>query len=231
MSQHLTEEEQIASMKQWWDHNGKSALIAVAIGVSGYFGWGAYQDQQRANAEAAGAEYQQLVAAVSADQGLSDEQKATANHLLTVLQEEHGSSLYAAQGALLVAKLAVMDNKLSAAAEHLQWVLDGSSDTPIKLLAAARLARVKLAQEQYDDVMSIAADKDSGVFKSTYAEIRADAQLAQGNTSAARAEYQLALENLLPEEASRGGLLQMKLDDLQTVFTISTEDVTDEVSE
>ena len=229
MADHLTDEEQIESMKRWWDDNGKSTLVGIALAVTGYFGWGAYQDGQQSAAEAAASSYEAFMQSInSAPQGQtpSAEQQATAKHLAKGLKAEHGSSLYAAQAALFMAQQAVNANDLERAATELQWVLDSGVETPLALLTRARLARVQLAQQAFDTALTTASDTDSGVFKSSFAEIRGDVLFAKAGAqseasagavdiAAARAAYQLALDNLLQEEASRGELLQMKIDNLQ----------------
>jgi len=229
VAEHLTEEEQIESMKRWWDDNGKSTLVGIALAVTGYFGWGAYQDNQQAAAEAAASSYQALMQSLnSAPQGraLSADQQATAQHLAKGLKAEHGSSLYAAQAALFMAQQAVKADDLERAAAELQWILDSGVAQPLALLTRARLARVQLGLQAFDKALATASDADSGVFKSAFAEIRGDVLLAKAGTQsdagvgavdvvAARAAYQMALDNLQQEEAARGELLQMKIDDLQ----------------
>lgn len=229
MAEHLTEEEQIESMKRWWDDNGKSTLVGIALAVTGYFGWGAYQDSQQSAAEAAASSYEALMQSInSAPQGQSPsaEQQATAQHLAKGLKAEHGGSLYAAQAALFMAQQAVNANDLERAVTELQWVLNSDVEQSLALLTRARLARVQLALQAFDEALATVSDVDSGVFKSSFAEIRGDALLAKAGTQseasagavdivAARAAYQVALDNLQPEEASRGELLQMKIDNLQ----------------
>lgn len=238
MAEHLTEEEQIESMKRWWDDNGKSTLVGIALAVTGYFGWGAYEDKQQAAAEAAASSYQSLMQSLNSapeGQALSADQQATAQHLAKALKAEHGSSLYAAQAALFMAKQAVNADDLETAATELQWVLDSNVEQPLLLLSRARLARVQLAQQAFDAALATASDVDSGAFKSAFAEIRGDVLLAKAAaqsetsvdntaTAAARAAYQIALDNLQQEEASRGGLLQMKIDNLLSAPIVTVAD-------
>jgi len=99
-----------------------------------------------------------------------------------------------------------------------------------------RLARVQLAQLAFDAALMTASDADSGVFKSAFAEVRGDALLARAGAQsdasagtvdvlAARAAYQVALDNLQQEDASRGALLQMKIDNLQPAPVIAAAPV------
>ena len=219
MTAHLTEEEQLDALKRWWKENGKSTVIGAALAVAGYLGWGAWQDQQQLQAEAASATYQALVQAVGVEQGqaLSDDTQATIKHLAGELKADHSGNLYAAQAALYLAKLAVEDNDLDAAAAELQWVLDQKGDTSLELLARSRLARVQLAQSKYDEALALIPETMSDSFKSNFAETRGDILLAKGDTEGARGAYQLAIDSLIPELETRRPLLQMKVSDLQAV--------------
>lgn len=233
MSEHLTEEEQLEALKRWWDENGKSTVIGVVLAVAGYFGWEGYQAQQQNAAEAASLNYQNLVEAMQAQIGSqaapSEEQQATARHLAKILKEEHPSSLYAAQAALFMAQQAQQQGDLDKAAEELQWILEAGVERPLELLVTSRLARIQFAQQNYDGAIATAADADSGVFKAAFAEIRGDALLAKGDAQAARAAYQMAINNLQSADRSRQVFLEMKLNDIQVSapLAINAEPVTD----
>ncbi len=209
MSDHLTEEEQLEALKRWWKENGKFIVLAVVVAVGGYFGWGAWQDQQRAQAEAASAQYEQLLNSLRApDQELPAE----------VVQElKQGSGLYAYNAALIKARTAVEKGDLDAAAKELQWVLDESPEAPVAQLTHLRLARVLAAQGSHQAALAeLQRTEPSESFASEYAEVRGDILLAQGNTDEARSAYQFALENLTSPQQNRAGLLQMKIDNLKT---------------
>ncbi|NIB43958.1 tetratricopeptide repeat protein [Pseudomaricurvus alkylphenolicus] len=218
MTAHLTEEEQLEALKRWWAENGKSTVFGVILAVGGYLGWEGWQDHQRTQAETASASYQNLVEALAIDPAseLTEEQTATVNHLAEALKSDHANSLYASQAALFLARLAVERDDLEGAAAELQWVLDQKPDAALDKLTRSRLARVKMDLKQYDQALALVADKDSGVFKAIFAEIRGDALLAKGDSGQARAAYQLALDNLTEESQGRSQLLQMKINDLKT---------------
>lgn len=226
MTEHLSEEEQLEALKRWWAENGKSTLIGVVLAVSGYLGWEGWQDKQLADAQAASASYNELVEAMQHEPGqpLGQEQATTANHLASELKEHYPSNLYASQAALFKAKLAVEAGDLDAAAAELQWVIERNVDDALTLLTRSRLARVQFDQGDYASALVTVADENSGTFKATFAEIRGDVLLAQGNQAQARAAYQLALENLVSEQARRGALLEMKISDLQNPVVSSSTD-------
>lgn len=218
MAEHLTEEEQIEALKRWWAENGTSTVVGVVLAVSGYFGWEFWKDSQQESAEAASASYQTLMDAVVVEPGqlLSEEKSTTANHLADELKSQHASSLYASQAALFKAKLAVEAQDLKTAAAELQWVIDRNVEPALTLLTRSRLARVQIDLGEYEQALATVTDANSGSFKALFAEIRGDILLAQEKTSEARAAYQLALDNLITEQASRRPLLEIKISDLQT---------------
>lgn len=225
MTAHLTEEEQLEALKRWWNENGKSTIAAVVLAVGGYFGWESWQTSQQQQAEAASALYQDLLEAaiVEPGQSLDDATEATANHLAATLKDSHSSSLYAAQAALILAKLSVDDGRLDEAAVELEWVLDQKPALELRLLAQLRLARVAIAQQDYDKALSLLAATDGvelASYSSSYAEVRGDAYLLQGQTDQARNEYQSALAQL-EAGSSRRQILEMKLNDIQPVAEVA----------
>ena len=42
-----TEEEQVEAIKRWWQENGKSTVLGVAIAMAAVFGWRGWNDYQR----------------------------------------------------------------------------------------------------------------------------------------------------------------------------------------
>lgn len=216
MSVHLSEEEQLENLKRWWKDYGKSIVIAVIVAVAGYFAFTAWQNQQREQREAASQLYQDLVEVVTkqSGQGLSDEDKATANHLAQQLKDRDEASLYAHNAAFFLAKLAVMEGNLDTAAAELRWILANKPEVATEQLARLRLARVLTAQEAYDEAEKLLATP-ADAFKSEYAEANADIQKARGNVDAARAGYEQALADADPQLQERIMLLQLKRDDLK----------------
>ncbi|TQV85725.1 tetratricopeptide repeat protein [Exilibacterium tricleocarpae] len=217
MADHLTEEEQLETLKRWWKENGKSTIAGVVLAVAGYFGWEAWQTQQRDQAESSAALYEQLVEvlAVEPGQSLSEEQRANATHFVQQLQDGDPGSLYAKNAALMVAKLSAENDDLEQAAIHLRWILDNRPSDGISLVARVRLSRVLLAQAQLDEALALVEGETDPSFTAVYAEARGDVLVAMERVADARAAYQLALDRLLPGQSNRRPILQMKLDDLQ----------------
>lgn len=215
MAQHLTEEEQIETLKRWWAENGRSVIVGIILAVGGYFGWQAWQNQQQVAKEEASVLYQELADVVAAEM-LSEGDRTKAESIAEELKADYGKFLYAADGALLMAGVAVRHGDLELAEQHLRWVMGRDFGEELNLLARLRLAKVLHGQGEYQQGMSLLAEiSDSGAFTAAFAELRGDLLIAQNQPAEARAAYQTALEQLLPDQSARRDIIQMKLDDIQ----------------
>jgi len=218
VSDHLTEEEQLETMKRWWKENGKWIVTAVVLGVGGYFSWGAWQDQQAAKAQAGSALYTELLETLEVEEGaaLAEDGRSHAEQLVEQLKAEHSGSAYGINAALLRARWAVSDNELDTAAEELRWVLEQRPKSAVEQLTRLRLARVLAAQDDAQGALNVLEKKSpASSMVSEFAEVRGDILLKQGDTEGAREAYESALSAVDEQDQNRFMLLQMKLDDLQ----------------
>lgn len=217
MSVHLSEEEQIESLKRWWKDYGKTIIISALVAVGAYFAWNAWQDQQRNKAEMASATYEELLKAVSVEPGqtLGDAERATAEHLAAELKAGNSTSLYAHNAAFFLAKIAVNQGELDKAVSELRWVLSNKPELATEQLANLRLARVLLAQQSYDEALALVQNPPASSFASEYAEVQGDVLKAKGDLDAARTAYEKALSSTTSQQQERFMVLQMKLDDLK----------------
>lgn len=224
MSVHLTEEEQIETLKRWWKDYGKFVIAVVVLGVAAYLGWNSWKDNQRIKAEKASATYEQLVNIINQEAGkpLSDTDRAMATQKANELKS-NSKSLYAHTAAFFLAKLAVEDNKLDQAVTELQWVLSTKPDVATEQITRLRLARVLTAKQSYDDALSQLAQEPAAALTADYAEARGDIYKLQGNLDKARASYESALAASNPQQQERYMLLQMKVDDLKLLNTAPAE--------
>lgn len=217
MSVHLSEEEQLEVLKRWWKDYGRTVTLAVLVAVIGYFGYTTWQDQKLQKAEKASEVYEQLLKLANAEPGkiLTDSDKATIAHLAGELKDGNSQSMYAHSAAFFLAKLAVDDNKLDAAADELKWVLSAKPEVATEQLARLRLARVLTAQKAYADALAQLSPEPANAFTSEYAEARGDILKLQGDLDAARTAFEKALAATDPQQQERYMLLQMKVDDLK----------------
>lgn len=215
MADHLTEEEQIESLKRWWKENGTGIVSGIVLALVGYFGWQWWQGNERNNAEAASNLYQSFEEAVSANQGNPENrQLTTAQSLARDLKDNYAKRIYATQASLQLAALAAKKNDLESAAKELQWVVDNSRDDALKFVAKRRLATVKAARGETKEALALLDGSVPPAFAALYAETRGDILLQQGDKEAARAAYQQARAQLLPEQSSGAQLLELKIESL-----------------
>ena len=215
MSEELrTEEEQVEAIKNWWNENGKSLLVTIAVVLAGYFGWNGYQDNKVAQGEAASNLYQQLVNQATKPLALQTEaDKAEIEVIATQIKEEFSGSLYAQFSGLYLAKFAIEANDFDTAAAELQALVDTADKGPVAYLAQVRLARVLIQQEKYDEALALVQTTPEASFTAQYEEVKGDALFAKGDLSTASDAYQAART----AAASLGintEVLQRKIDDL-----------------
>lgn len=206
----MTEEEQIAQIKDWWQRNGKPLLTGGALALVLVFGWQAWQQYQNNQAYGASALYQQLLETSLTSTGEPDIGKVT--ELAGKLKSEFGGSHYAQYASLFVAKLAVENDKLDDAVAELKPLLDKPADATIEELARQRLARVLAAQGKAEEGLKLLDGKADKAWQASREETKGDLLVQLGRSDEAHAAYLKAKESLA-DDAAVGGL-QMKLDDL-----------------
>jgi len=206
-----TEEEQVEALKRWWQANGKSLILTIAVSVGGVLSWNAYQDNQINQAETASVYFQQLMNSAPAGQ-LSESEIAQVRYNSGLLKAEFGSSTYAQFAALMVARVEIQEGDLAAAAAELQWVLKQQGDEEVHALAAIRLAKVLGAQNQHDEALALLIDGDDA-WQLGRLETRGDLLVAQGDLDAAREAYTEA-SSLAVASGTSNPLLDLKLDNL-----------------
>lgn len=200
-----TEEEQLEALKRWWKENGTSTILGVAIGIAAIVGWNYWQVHKKDQANQASAVYEQLLKAAETDQ------KDSVEKLVKRLQEQFGSSNYAAYGSLFLAKTKVQQGDLPAAKEILKKIADGK-DKELSHVAKIRLVKLMLASGEYEQGLQVINGVDQAAaakFSDNYDELVGDLYVALDRLDEARTAYQKALKN-----GYQSPLLQLKIDDL-----------------
>jgi predicted negative regulator of RcsB-dependent stress response len=194
MSEELrTEEEQVEAIKNWWNENGKSLIVTIVVILGGYFGWNGYQDNLRADGEAASSIYQQLVN--KSTKPLTEQTEADKTEMEAVaaqLKSEFPGTLYAQFSSLYLAKFAIESNNFEGAAAELQSLVDAGEKTPVTYLAQVRLARVFIQLEKLDEALALVSMIPEPSFAVQYEETKGDVLFAKGDLAAALMSYQTA---------------------------------------
>lgn len=202
-----TAEQELEALKSWWEENGRTLVVGVALGLAGVFGWTWWQDHTRARAEEASVIYQQLTEDAAANR--HEEVRAQAAAII----ETHPKSGYAALAALLAAKSAYEENDLERARQQLAWVIDNSQSDSFKNVARLRLARVLIQENKLDEAMTTVDSVKDEAFSASASETRGDILLEKGDSEGARNAYLEALGAIYVSGTTRARV-QMKLDDL-----------------
>ena len=205
MAYDLEEQEQIASIKAWWNQYGNLLTWLLIIAMAGYAAWSGWQYYQRNQSAQAALLYEELQKAVTAKDNVKVLRAAGD------MEEKFGRTAYAQMGALAAAKSAFDANDLKAAKIHLQWVVMNGIDEEYKAIAKIRLAGALLDEKAYDEAAKQLAGDFPVQFATAVADRKGDILVAQGKLEEARTAYQLALDKTDQKNPGRQ-LIQLKLD-------------------
>ncbi|MBN7796147.1 tetratricopeptide repeat protein [Parahaliea mediterranea] len=208
METYRSEEEQVEALKRWWDENGRSTVIGIALALVGVFGWQGWQEYSQGQRDAASDIYQQLLQAAGGA-AQSPAQQGVAERLAQRLKDEYAGSTYAQFAGLQLARLAVADGDLEQAESELRAVLaDASSGGDVALVARQRLARVVAARGETDAALALLDVSGSHPYQASYALARGDILFGEGRRADALGAYQLArqLESESPGQLNLASL-------------------------
>lgn len=213
MADHIAEDEQLEAFKRWWRENGLPIGLAVVLGLGGWFGWQHWQNSRLEKSSAGSLVYLKMIEPLAGKslEELTEEQLSEIGESARQLKDEHGGRQYGALAGLMLAKLAVAQDDFDTASTELEWVMNASSDDALADLARLRLVRVLSAAERYDEALELAEGKAADALVAGLAEARGDIYFLRGDTVAARAAYQSALDNLTQQDAMLKPLLEIKL--------------------
>ncbi|HAT30530.1 MAG TPA: hypothetical protein DCW29_06645 [Janthinobacterium sp.] len=186
MAYDLEEQEQLASLKAWWNQYGNLTswvLIAAMGSYSAWTGWNYYQRQQSTQASQLYGELENALVA---------KDNAKVQRAAGDMEARFGRTAYAPMSALGAAKSAFDGKDLAAAKTQLQWAAEHGDDE-IKAIAKLRLAGVLLDEKAYDAALSALAGEMPTQFAGAAADRKGDILTAQNKLPEARAAYLAAL--------------------------------------
>lgn len=203
----LEEQEQIDSLKSWWNTHGNlvsGVVLAVAVAAAGWQGWNWYQRGQAAQAAGVFAAFEQAVQV-----GDAAKIKGAAGELT----EKFPGTSYAALAAMVAGKQSVESGDLKTARLQLGWVVEHGKDE-LRDLARLRLAAVLLDDKAYDEALKQVEAAHAEAFDARYLDLKGDILLAQGKKAEARTAYKAAQAKLPAAGNVAGEILQQKIDNL-----------------
>ena len=186
----LEEQEQLEALKAFWKKWGNLiswGTTVVLLAYASWMGWNWWQRDQGAKASAL---YEQLSTQVEA----GDIDKA--NAAFATLKERFPSTVAAAQGALLQAKLQHEKKNDEGARATLTWVAQNAGDVLYQDLARLRLAALQIDAKQLDEAGKTLDAVKSADFAALVADRRGDLAVLQSKNDVAKAEYLKAYQGL-----------------------------------
>lgn len=207
MAYDLEEQEQIATLKAWWNQYGNLITWLLIIGLAAYAAWSGWHYYQRSQAAQAGQLYEELQKAASAKDNGKVQRAATD------MTARFGGTAYAQMAALAAAKSAFEANDLKTAKAQLQWVVDNGSTEEYKAIAKIRLVGILLDEKAFDEGLKILSGNFPEQFAGAVADRKGDILAAQEKVEDARTAYKLALDKTDEKNPARQ-LIQLKLDAL-----------------
>lgn len=205
MQDYDTEEQQLEAFKKWWQENGTSLLVGLGLGVAVLFGGRYYlenQQQMRANAG-------DLYFTVAENINSKNEEAAieSTDKLIT----EYKTTPYASLASMLLARYEFELNHMEEAGKQLQWVVDNAKQPELQNIARLRLARLHLANKEYEMALKLLDAEHAPAFNAAFEELKGDVYAANQQLAEARDAYDKALATAGPRASS---FLRLKRQDL-----------------
>lgn len=201
MSDYLTDEEQLARLRAWWERYGTPLTVALVLAVAAVLGWRWYQSNVEERIQRASdlyAEFQQ--ADGEAREELADR----------ILQEGKGTA-YPTFVLLEQAEARVAADDAAGAEPLLRQAVEAASGKELADLARLRLARVLFALDRTDEALGVLGQIRGEGYLSLAAELTGDIHLARGDRVLAHQAYTKAMSHV--QAGDQRPLLEMKIAD------------------
>jgi predicted negative regulator of RcsB-dependent stress response len=203
----LEEQEQLDQIKHFWKQYGNAITWVLILVLGAFASWNFYQYWQRSQATQAAALFDEF------ERSLQTGDKTKVERVFTDIKEKFGSSAYAQQAGLLVAKHWVSQNQLELAKSSLLWVAEKSSDKGLQALAKLRLSAVLMEEKKLDEALAQLSGEFPADFEALVADRKGDLFVLKGDTAQAIAQFQKAYAALDARTDYRR-LVEVKLNSL-----------------
>ncbi|MEO8598315.1 MAG: tetratricopeptide repeat protein [bacterium] len=201
------EEEQLASIKAWWNQYGSLITWLLIIVMAIYAGWSGWNYYQRKQSVQASLLYGALEKSIEAKDNVKVLRAAED------LQTKYGKTPYAQMSALAAAKSAFDANDMKVAKAQLLWTIENGKDEEYKAIAKLRLSGLLLDIKSYDEALKLLGTSFPAQFAGLVADRKGDILVSQNKQDMARSSYESALQKIEKNSPIRP-LVQMKLDAL-----------------
>ena len=188
VDEYLDEREQAEQLKQWFKENWLWLVAGVGLGLGGLYGWQGWNAHLDRRSQEAGALFASMLDA------FDQNDRARGTDLVARINGDYGSTAYADQATLVLARVHVEAGELAEAAGRLREVMERSDDPELALVARLRLARVQSAQGEHDTALATLAATQAPAVDARIRELEGDVLAAKGEPEAAVAAYRAALE-------------------------------------
>jgi predicted negative regulator of RcsB-dependent stress response len=200
------EQEQLDSLKAFWNQYGNLLTWVLIVLLGAYAGYNYWRYHQRTEAAEASVLYDQLQKSAAGN----DATKSL--KLAGDIEAKYGSTAYAPMAALMSAKVAFDANDLKSAKAQLQWAADHGDDE-MKAIARLRIASILLDEKAYDEGLKILGGEFLPQFSSIVADRKGDFLVAQNKLDEARKAYIAALAGMDKADPGRK-LVEVKLESI-----------------
>ncbi|MFP4147713.1 MAG: YfgM family protein [Halorhodospira sp.] len=182
------DEQQFQQLKAWWQHNGSSLVMGLALALVVLAGWWGYTNWQERSAQQAAAAYAEFLRAEQQEEGVDSVEQLGERVL-----EEHGDSGYAALAALRLGHFQAQAGEYRRAAQTLGWLVEHADHRAMAELARLRQARA-LGEEDPEEALELLKESAPATFRANYAQLRGDLLSELERSEEAVAAYREALE-------------------------------------
>lgn len=204
----LEEQEQLATLKAWWQRYGNlmlSLATAVLIVLAAWNGWRWYQNSQSAQAAALYEELQRAARAIDT--------KAVRDAAGAIL-EKYPRTAYGPMAALVAARVNVQAGDLKSARAQLQWAVDNARSDALRAVARLRLATVLADDGAAEEALKVIEVKPEPGFEALFASQRGDILVQLKRIPDAKKAYSEAIEKVEKRDRGFSRQLRIKLDAL-----------------
>ena len=198
------QQEQLEQFKHFWKQYGNLITWVLVLVLGAYAAWTGYQYWQQKRGQAAAGLYEEMDRAVTG--GNADK----AAQAFADLKKDYAGTTFAAQGALLAAKVALDQQKTDEAKAALQWAVDEGKNPDLVAIARLRLSGVQMDAKAYDEALQTLSVAVPAEFAPLADDRRGDILSAQGKKDEAVKAYRAAWD-AMPVEVEYRRFIEGKL--------------------